>query len=226
MPMLYTDLKNLKALLEIPAGDASEDVKFHFLIEYASRWMDELLGGRDLEYKERTEYYHGSGTQTLLLRHRPVFTTPTVQVWVDEGGYFGAPSSAFASTTALTYGTDFALRIDQPDGSSRSGLLVRLNREWPRPQLRQRGYLSPYVGDGFGNVKVTYTAGFTVDTLPVQIRLACNLLVARMRELLPLGYELASESYEERSLSKVISERQKLLALVTPILLPYRNWKW
>ncbi len=180
--------------------------------------------GRSLEYKARTEYLNGSGKQFLLLRHRPVFLTP--RVWLDEGGFYGAPSSAFDSTRELTYGTDFALRIDQEDGSSRSGILIRINREWPRPQIRERGYLSPYVGDGFGNIKVTYSAGYTLDTLPGTIRMATTFLVARIREMLPLGYELSHESYEERTITKAISDRQKLMSLVWPLILPYRNHRF
>lgn len=224
--MLYTDIRSLKKILEVADGDTSEDIKFHFLIEYASRWIDELLGGRELELKARTEFYGGTGTQALLLRHRPVFTTPTIRVWTDPYGYFGQVDNSFTAGSELTYGTDFVLRVDQNDGSSRSGILLRVNSLWERPGVRTRGYLTPYVGDGFGNVKVTYTAGFTPDTLPAQIRLACNILVARMREMLPLGYELASESYEERALTKVVSDRQKLLALVSPLVLPFRNHKF
>ena len=90
--------------------------------------------------------------------------------------------------------------------------------------VRSPGYLTPYVQEDTGSIKVTYTAGYTVDSLPAQLRTACNLLVARMNYIFPLGVELNSDGYEERSVGVVISEKDKLLALIKPLILPYRNW--
>lgn len=223
--MLLTDLRELKSVLDIPATDSSEDTKLNFLIEQASSWIEEFCGRGDLGYSARTEYYKGTGTQKLPLRHRPVYTSPTIAVNIDETGFYGAPSGAFDSTTALTWGDDFALQVDQPDGTSRSGILVRRGKFWPKPQVRTGGYLSPFVGDGFGNVKVIYTAGYTVENLPAVVRLACNILVAHMRHLFPLGMMVASESYEERSIS-FVTRKRTLMALIEPMLTGFRNWKF
>ena len=220
-----TDLRELKALLEISSSDSSEDIKLNFLVEQASNWIEEFLGRGNLGYAARTEFYKGSGSQKLLLRHRPVYTSPTIQVWVDEAAFYGAVSGSFGSTTTLTWGDDFTLQIDQPDGSSRSGVLIRPETFWPRPQVRQGGYLSPHFGEGFGNVKVTYTAGYTVENLPSVLRLACNILVAHLRYLFPLGMFLASESYEERSIS-FMQRRRSLMSMVEPMLTGFRNWKF
>lgn len=179
-----------------------------------------------LSLAERTEYYDGTGTQKLLLRNRPIPTPTAVQVWTTQSGYWGSVTDSFSSADALTYGVDFAVRIDQPDGSSRSGILLRIGNYWERPTIRSRGLLSPYLGEGNGNIKVTYTGGYTVDTLPSPFRLACVLLVSRLRYIFPLGVELGSEGYEERSISVITSEKTKLLALVMPLLRNYRNWKW
>ena len=111
-----SDLREIKAILDIPEGDQSEDVNLNFLIEQASNWIEEFLG-RSLFRKARTEYYNGNGSQKLLLKARPVLTSPTIEVYVDNSGYFGAASGSFnSSTTDLTYGTDFALVIDQETG--------------------------------------------------------------------------------------------------------------
>lgn len=225
--LLYTDLTELKAILEIPKDDKSEDLKLNFLMEQASQWIEEILGRPNLIKKARTEYYDGTATQKLLLRSRPVYTSPTIQVFEDNAGYFGSVSGSFDTTnTALTYGTDFALKIDQDDGTSRSAILVRIGRSWPRPRVRETGLLAPFAGNGFGNIKVIYTAGYTVDTLPPVFRTAANLLIARLRYVLPLGVELQSEGYEERNVAVVTSEKEKLLALVKPMLFSYRNWAW
>ena len=180
-----------------------------------------------MSYKLRTEYYNGTNSQRLLLRSRPVFTTPTPQVFVDSGGYFGSVSGAFTGANdALTYGVDFCLDIDQEDGTSRSGILIRFNDFWPKRYVRQAGYLTPFVTPSYGSVKVIYQAGFTVDTLPAVFRLAMNLLVAKLRWIFPLGLELNSESYEERNIGIAASQKNYMLNLVTPMLKPYSNWKW
>ncbi len=224
--MDLTSGTDLKVDLDFASGDTREDAKLSFLITLASSWIFEMLGRQDVAQAARTEYYDGTGTQLLLLRHRPVLTSPTIQCWVDQSGWWGAASGAFGSSTELTYGTDFSLKIDQPDGTSRSGILVRLNSFWPERTLRQAGMLSPYQWTGHGCVKVTYTAGYTVATLPPLLRGACEFLVARMRYALPLGMEIGSESYEERSISLVTQQKNYLTALVKPMIWPFRNWKW
>lgn len=223
--IFLSDLRELKVLLEIDPTDAVEDVKLGLLLEVASSWIQECLG-RDLENRSRTEYYDGTGTQTLPLRQRPVFTNPNPAVSIDESGYFGAPAGSFAAGTALTYGTDFVVDVDQDDGSSRAGMLVRVGGVWPRAVLRRTGLLTPYRGRAYGSIKVTYTAGYTVETLPPMIRTACNLLVARMRDVLPLGVESTQENFQERTVSVVTNAKTRLLELAWPLLLPYRNWTW
>ena len=224
---MFTDLREIKVLLEIDSQDTEEDILLGFLIEQSSQWIEEILNRPGMAKKSRTEFYNGTGNQKLLLRSRPVFTTPTIQVFQDEGGNFGATSGSFNATdSALVYGTDFALVVDQENGTSRSGILYRINELWPRPSVRQRGLLSPFLGTGFGTIKVVYTAGYEVDNLPASLRLAANLLVQRLRYIMPLGMELTGDSFEERNMSIVTSAKEQLLVLVKPLLLPYRNWKW
>jgi hypothetical protein len=182
--------------------------------------------GRELALASRTEYHDGTGTSRLRLRCRPVRTSPTIQVWEDRGATFGAEADDYATATALTYGTDFYLKIDRTDGTSRCGLLVRRNAFWPKKNVRQHGLLAPYVGQGFGHVKVTYTGGYSLDEMPSQIRAAANLLVARLRALFPTGMEISSESYEERHVSLVATRKDYLMALVKPMIHSFRNWSF
>lgn len=228
--MLWTDLLELKAILEIHPLDKSEDKKLNFFNEWSSEWLEQVIG-RDLTLKSRTQFYGGQGTQKILLRNRPVFPniglSDEIQVFLDESGNFGSTSGSFdPGTTELLYGDDFALDLDQDDGSSRSAILWRLGDLWPRPAVRQRGLLSPFLGPSIGNVKVVYTAGYTADTLPAQLRLACNLLVARLRYIFPLGMELGGEGYEERSINLVAERDDYILSMVKPMVLQYRNWTW
>lgn len=225
--MLLTDLIELKSILGIDFQNSNEDKNLNFYIEQASSWIEEYLdrpGGLGLA--TTTEYYGGTNTQTLRLRRRPVYVNPIPVVYLDESGYFGSASGAYtASNSQLNYGTDFCLQIDQPDGnSSRSGILIRIGNWWPRPLIRQGGLLSPYVGPSFGSIRVTYAAGFTIDNLPALIRAATNLLASRMRYLMPLGMEISSESYEDRSISLVAERKDYLMSIVKPMLVTFRNW--
>ncbi|MDE2098081.1 MAG: hypothetical protein KGL39_12580 [Patescibacteria group bacterium] len=232
--MIFTDLREIKSVLEIDPNDTSEDKRLLFFIEHASNIIEEFCA-RDFSFKTRTQYYNGTGTQKLVLRSRPVYPSPpppytAITVTVDENGFFGAASGAFTSadgtSTTLTYGSNYTLQIDQDDGSSRSGILYRLNAYWDRPQVRQAGLLSPFIGPDTGSIQVIYTAGYSNDTVPAMIREACNLIVARLRYVWPLGVELNSESYEERSMSVVTSEKNTLITLAKPLLLNFRNWHW
>ena len=221
-----TDLNELKTILELDPQDRTEDKKLLFLIDYAAVLLQDFLGmPNGFLYKSRTEYYGGSGTQRMTLRTRPVTASPTITVNIDEAGFYGSASGSFASTTALTYGTDFCLDIDQDDSNtSRSGILVRMNDVWPKPSYRQKGYLSPFVGQAFGTIKVVYSAGWTVDGLPANFRLAMNLLVARLRYILPIGMELSSDGYEEKSIGISAEKKDYLLGLVKPLIFARRNW--
>jgi hypothetical protein len=219
-----SDLKEIKVFLAIDQADQSSDLKLNFLIEMASAWIEETINrvGR-LEYKARTEYYQGTGTQKLYLRARPVLTTPAIRAFVERGGYYGEAADAFGSVSELTYGSDFVLKIDQDNGSSRSGILVRLNEYWPKFGIRQAGYLSPFISEGFGNIKIIYTAGYSQDTLPAQLRLACCTLVAELNMLFPLGFFLTTESYEERNVGYFLPQKKPLLSMIEPMICGFRN---
>ena len=239
--MLWSDIQELKRVLEIDPEDTVEDVKLNFINEWVSNWLDELID-RPISYALRTEYYDGTGTQVLLLKSRPVYIasstpaytlTPTPvnpTVYVDGSGFYDEPSSVFDSApgaTALTFGTDFVVKLDnQTDGSSRCGMLIRRNGYWPKPTVRQTGWLTPFLGAGYGCVQVAYTAGYTIDTLPGTLRMAADLLAAKLRYVLPTGLELNSESYEERSIGILTSNKSWLLSLVRPMVFSYRNFTW
>lgn len=228
-PNSMIDLREIKAKMELDPGDSSDDKILNFIIPQAIEWIEEVLG-RKLQYKTRTEYYNGTNNPKLCLRARPVFATvpdpyTDLTVWHDPDGYWGSGDDAF-SEDPLTYGTDYALKIDSDDGSSRCGVLVRINGVWEKPAYRQAGYLSAFVGEDKGSIKVTYTAGYTADTVPGALRMAASFLVIRIRRLFPLGYELSSESYEERSISIMADNKHYLLGLIMPMLVQFQNRSW
>lgn len=238
MVMPLIDLNTLKVLLDIDPRNTGEDLKLGFLVELASDWIAEYLDRPGLFIASRTEFYKGTGTQKLLLNSRPVYTTPTIVVYQDEGGYYGSTTGSFnATTSVLTYGQDYGLQIDQSDGSSRSGILFRIRSVWPRPAVRSRGLLSPYIGEDFGSIKVTYTGGYTIDNLPSMFRQAVVLIVARLRQLLPLGQIIQAESYEERAISygnlfggggggSSTGTKEFIMNLARPLIFSFKNWRF
>ncbi len=235
--MLYTDLREIHRVLEIDDSNMIEDVRLLFWMEQLSNLLEENVFFRDLSYKVRTEYANGTGTQRILLKHRPVYPTAApsfaaslpftaLTVNADDFGYYGSAPGAFSGPD-LVYGSDYCLEIDQTDGSSRSAILIRINRYWSKPQNRQAGLLTPFVAvKAIGNVKVTYTAGYTTDTLPASVRLALDQLVAQVRYLFPLGIILASENYEDRAISALNERKDAILAVAKGMTFPFRNWSF
>lgn len=222
--VLLTDIYEVKSLLGISLSDPCQDRLLGFLIEMASDWIEEWLGRR-LEYKQRTEYYNGTGTMQLPLRARPVYPSG-MTVWHDLSGYFGQEENAFSSDP-LVYGKDYGLEIDQDDGTSRSGLLLRFNRVWTKGRYASPGLLTPWMGTSFGSIKVQYNAGYTVDNLPSPIRLAATTLVANIKYMLPLGLDLNSDSYEAKSIGINVDKKNQLLKqTVKNMLISYRNTTW
>lgn len=132
-----------------------------------------------------------------------------LNVYLDTGGYYGQGINPFAGLTQLFLGRDFALRIDQPDGSSKSGILRRLgggpvgDLGWPWGWGERRGTLtarpSPIWANWNGNIRAQYTAGlgtgprYTSGTLPYDLTDAANMLVSRIRRDIPQGGPLTKE---------------------------------
>lgn len=224
--MILTDLAELKVTLAINPLDTSQDTKLLIFAEYATDLIEEFLD-RKLTKRARTEFYQGTSTRKLLLRNRPVYLSPLPRCWVATNGQFQASPDTFEDDTEeLVYGESFALDVDSDDASSRKGILLRLNQYWERNVYRNPSELSPYIGASPGSIKVVYTGGYTVDTLPGAFRLATNLLIARLNQLFPFGMLMTSESYEERNVSWDVPQKDKLMSIVKEILYSYRNWSW
>lgn len=233
MAMIFSDLVEIKHILQIDPNDHAEDFTLGLYNEWTASIFEEILD-REFLYKTRTVVYPGTGTTKLLLRHRPVYPlTPPVKasnlpftaltVSIDENAAFGFATGAFPGPQ-LVLGTDFTIRPDLDDGGSREAILYRINDLWPKPFNRIQGILSAFVGNDTGSVQVTSTAGFTIDTLPASLRMAADMIITRLRYIFPLGMQLTSESYIERSIGLSEDNRRFLIQLARPFLLPYRNW--
>ncbi len=224
----------MRGLFQIAPGDTGVDKQLMWYNEWATAWLAELLG-RDITYASRTQYYKGTGTQKLLLRNRPVYVTPSgsyspLTVIFDPNGAFGSSSGAFVPNTTgtvYTYGSDYCLQIDQDDGSSRSGILLRLGGYWERPTARQPGLLAPFVREDNGSYKVIYTAGYTLDTLPGELRMAANMLVARLNYYFPLGLDLSGDTWDGKSINALGDAKNYVLSpTIKSVITAHRNWKF
>lgn len=128
----------------------------------------------------RTEYLDGGGRQLLPLRYRPL--TAVTGVWVDAKGYYGNGASAFPASSEYTLGENYTPVSGFAENEKNSAMLLAIGGVWP---------------DSFGNVKVTYTAGYTV--VPADIQLAVNTLCAVVFKSRKEGLPLASETFGEYS---------------------------
>lgn len=234
MGVLYTDLTELKQVLQIDPANSLMDYQLSLFNEWTGSIFDEFFD-REVSYGTRTWVYPGTGNQKLPLRHRPVYpTTPppkaaalpftAIQVTVLEGANWGDAVGGFSTVPPLVFGEDYAIRIDRDDGGSREAILYNLRNYWPRPVQRQAGLLSPFVGPDMGSIQVIYTAGFTVDTMPAILRGAADMLITRLNNLFPLGQQLSSESYIERSIGLTENQRRYLLGVLRPFLFFWKNW--
>lgn len=215
--MALCTLSDVKTVLGVT--DTSEDTLLNLLITWASNAIEEYCD-RVFGTATYTEFYSGSGTPYLTLNQRPV--TSITSVYLDNGAYWGSASGAFGSSTLLTAGTDYALVKDQANGSSRCGLLYRINGCWDRPLSYSPGLIAPFDGPATGNAKVVYVGGYA--TVPTNVALACQLAVASVRQMAQYGQALQSEGYEEYSYTLVAAARRHVLSPeVRSMLARYRN---
>jgi hypothetical protein len=215
--MALTTLSDLKTFLGIT--DTSEDTLLSLLITQVSDAIQEYCG-RTFGSSSYTEFYCGDGKPYLSLNQRPV--TSISNIYLDNGAFWGSTSGSFSSGTLLNAGVDYALVIDQPDNSSRCGLVFNINGWWDVPFTYTPGIISPNLGPGVGNIQVTYTAGYA--SVPTQIELAANMAIARIRQYAPYGAPLSSERYEEYGYSLAAQAKHHIFTPeVTSLLSRFRD---
>lgn len=179
---LLTTLCKQKTSMGLDESNTASDETLILLIEEVSSLVEEYCG-RKFGTATVTEFYSGDNTPVLVLRQRPV--AAIINIWTSERGYWGQGEDAFDSDALLVAGDDYVLEKDQSDGSSRCGLVHRLNGVWSRPFVVDAGNLSAWAPEGTGNVKVQYTAGF--GAIPGGVALAVQLTVARFWKTMKNG---------------------------------------
>jgi hypothetical protein len=224
--MALTSTAEIKAFLNIT--DSSQDAWIEALRASAElnvkRYCDQWL-----EEETWTHFVTGNGRREIVLKERPVLEVDSVHI--DTSGNFGQTAGAFAASTELVQGTDWALRYDgtvwgSSDPCSYSGLLVRLRSVWQEaPRFYQPRRLTPEVGPAHGNIQVVYTAGYT--TIPEDLKYAVAMLVAWAQKTgTHGGHPLVSErigdySYELGALHRYSQYPE--LGSIRQILARYRD---
>ena len=189
------------------------------------KWEIEQVAGQ-------IDYYDGSGQPELVLR-RP-FVRSITNVWVDPLGAYGNNATGF-DDDPLTNGTDYSLKVDADTGG-KSGLLIRLRGSaywmpsdffggglggWPA-QSGLSYVLKPAWPNGAGNIKVTYTYGFTTAEMPLDIKLAVSTAVSVISNTVKYGAMVQSESLARYSYSLAIST-EAAFGTVRQLLSRYRD---
>ncbi|QDV49538.1 phage head-tail connector protein [Gimesia fumaroli] len=175
--MALTTLPKVKVHLGI--SNSAQDDLLNQLITEVESVIQHFTSRKSFDSASRTEYLDGNGKDELFLAHRPL--TSVTGVWVDPDGYFGKGTDAFPSDSAWTEGGEFVPQSEEANEQNAS-MLISLNRIWP---------------EGRGNIKVTYTAGY--ETIPADLELAANTLVALLRKGRKEGGMLASERLDQYS---------------------------
>ncbi len=207
--MALTDFTTAKVFLSVlPAALVTSDA---WIIENAPAACDAVRRycKRELETATYTEYLSGNGQPKLPLRQWPVLALTSV--YMDPAGFFGkGANSPFPAGSLLVEGRDYVGEY-AVDGTIKSGNLIRLGGgitgttltnvwpwDWTKGSLTVR--LPPIWPPGYGNIKVTYSAGYgtgpqyTGGTLPNDLTLAANLVLLYIRKNAPLEGMSASEN--------------------------------
>lgn len=178
--MALTTLTQVKTKLGI--SGTSEDAVLTALVAQADRAI-KTWTRRSLESTSSVEYPRGYGTKTLRLREQPV--TSVTEVRIDVTRVFTS------SLTLLTADVDYKLI---------NGMLYRLNGVWPAARENRIGLLADALIPSDGVIKVSYIGGYA--TLPDDLVLAADMLVAHLYKMRQDGEAMISESLEDFSYTR------------------------
>lgn len=188
--MSLTTRSQLVTHLGLSSTAATREADFLDQLLQAVEAAFKKLTDRDIESTTYTSYLCGNDSKILLLPEYPV--TSITSVHLDSDGYWGTGADAFASSTALTSGTHFALVKDGRNNSAEVGRLYRIDGVWPARWVGKQGLLAAARHPGAGNIKVVYTAGYV--NIPDDIQLCLWQTCARLRSERLLGRPLQSET--------------------------------
>ena len=211
--------------------DTAQDAALTMWMNAAIGAVKEACRGYLFEETTCTEYYSPDG-YTLILRHLPVQSITTIHE--DSNGQFGQSADPFPASTLLSATTDYMLVEDgnRINGEvSKSGLVKRLGKMWPRRNTptayRSTNYqrLIRALIPNEGSVKVVYVSGS--DSVPDDVVQAIAFEVDAMRMMrkrggmLLSGESLGEYSYSLATVDKASKGAFFLSPATATLLAPY-----
>jgi hypothetical protein len=131
----------------LQATGNENDSAIRLFLNGVGEWVKGYLG-RNLLETTYTEYYSGNGCRELLVRNYPIVSITSIHV---------DSLRAWDSSTAVDVSLN--VQVNKP-----SGILTAWN------------YLADW-SPGYSNIKIVYVAGYTLTTMPHDIRLAVKRLI-------------------------------------------------
>lgn len=175
------------------------------------------------------------GTGTLDVDYDDVFSPV---VWYDSAGYYGQAAAAFAQTSQLVLGNNYAVEMDEGAArqQSKRGLIRRIGGSGQGfigfyPENFYSGKLGAYRlptwPRGDGNIKLAYSAGYPVYSRELrELSYVCAMLVAQMIRIQPAGVDLASENMGNYSYSAKQAFESPEMGEMRAVLAAYRDPSW
>lgn len=173
---VLTTLEKVRIHLDIE-GETDQDEQLKQMIQQ----VDEIISNETKRYPvpgsnafssvSAAEFYSGHGFEQLILNRRP--PTTITRVSIDQAGFFGKPSGAFAAAGDWVEGTNFS-NLNEDATEHNPGILIALGGA-PFGAAFGTGGTWP---KGRGNILVQYVAGYV--TIPRDLEVAATQLVAAL----------------------------------------------
>lgn len=164
MPIVV--LSDVKTELHIPSGDTTNDVQLQFFIDAVTNVVEGIVG--PVDPTDYSEWYDG-GTDTIVLRHRPVISISAVIEWQGAVSYTlndATPPDnvmdVFGYMPFLDRGVIQRTAYGVPSWFAALPWWATRTPAWFTGQPNRAGV-------GLGRVQVNYTAGW--ETVPANIQL-------------------------------------------------------
>lgn len=148
----YATLAQLRTHTGMPA--AGQDELLQALLDAATGWIDGFTNSTFVQATATDEAYDGTGSRSILLRHRPVIEVTAVTV----------SGAVWSSELWTVNNLGWLVAVDNFDISN--------------PRLYRRDDCEQQCGwpPGTQNIKVTYSYGYT--SVPAAVATACAMLAA------------------------------------------------
>lgn len=157
------DLASVKAHLNIPATNTTQDAELRGFILAASPLIRDICG--PIVPEQHTEYFNG-GVMTLSVSWQPLISIQSVTE------YYGL------STFTLT---------EQPLGAQMNAFAYTVDYTTGQLTRRTFGGQAAMFAIGDKNIKVVYTAGLTGATVPFNVRLGALELIRHLWQMTQQG---------------------------------------